>query len=140
GSARATGWGLAGVGLVAVALYPFLDGTGLQNLGAVVALNGILALSMVVLTGWAGQVSVGQYGFAAIGAVVGGALTARAHVPFWLSVPLAAALTAGIAGLVGVPALRIRGLFLAVTTFAFAVAVDDALFQRRYFGWLLPGD
>ena len=140
GSVRATRWGLAGVGLVAVALYPFLVGTGLQNLGAVVALNGILALSLVVLTGWAGQVSLGQYGFAAIGAVVGGALTARAHVPFWVAVPMAAAVTAVVAGLVGVPALRIKGLFLAVTTFAFAVAIDDVLFQRRYFGWLLPGD
>ena len=126
------------VGLLAVGIFPFLASTGQTNLGGVIALNAIVALSLVVLTGWAGQVSLGQFAFVAVGAVVAGALTSKVGLTFWLAVPLAAAFTAAFAVVVGLPALRIRGLFLAVTTFAFAVAVRSMLFEPRYFKWLLP--
>ena len=78
--------------------------------------------------------------FAAVGAVVGGALTATLGLPFWFAVPLAAAVTGAFAVLVGIPALRIPGLFLLPVTFAFAVAVQATLFEERYFGWLLPDE
>ncbi len=128
---------LVGAGLVVAVAYPFAVGTGATNLGAVIAVDAIVVVSLVVLTGWAGQVSLGQFGFAAVGAVIGGALTSTLGVPFWLAVPLAAVLVAGFAALVGLPALRIRGLFLLVVTFAFAVAVEAVLFDERYFGWVL---
>jgi branched-chain amino acid transport system permease protein len=95
-------------------------------------------LSLVVLTGWAGQVSLGQFGFVAIGAVVGGALTARLSVPFWVALPAGALFTAAFAVLLGLTSLRIRGFYLAVTTLAFAAAVDSMLFSQKYFSWLLP--
>ncbi|MDQ1374498.1 MAG: branched-chain amino acid transport system permease protein livM, partial [Actinomycetota bacterium] len=137
-SVRITRLAFIVVGLLFVVAYPFMVSTRLVNLGGVIALGTIVILSLVVLTGWAGQVSLGQYAFAAIGAVVGGALSARAGLSFWLAVPLATVITGGIALLVGLPALRIKGLFLAVTTFAMAFAVQAALFQPRYFGWILP--
>jgi len=133
-------WGIAVFLIGGLVLFPFVVSTGLTNLGGVIALDAIAALSLVVLTGWAGQVSLGQYGLIGIGSVVGGSLIARAGVPFWLAIPLTAALTSVFAVVVGIPALRIKGLFLAVTTFGFAVAVHDVLFSSRYFGWLLPGD
>jgi branched-chain amino acid transport system permease protein len=126
------------LGLLAVGIYPFVTSTGQTNLGGVIALNAIVALSLVVLTGWAGQVSLGQYGLVAVGAITAGALSARAGVPFWVAVPVATVFTAAFAALVGLPALRLQGLFLAVTTFAFSVAAASILFSRRYFGWLLP--
>jgi len=137
-SVRLTRRVLVVVGLLAVGIFPFLASTGQTNLGGVIALNAIVALSLVVLTGWAGQVSLGQFAFVAVGAVVAGALTSKVGLTFWLAVPLAAAFTAAFAVVVGLPALRIRGLFLAVTTFAFAVAVRSMLFEPRYFKWLLP--
>jgi branched-chain amino acid transport system permease protein len=137
-SLRTAKYALAAVGLIAVGVFPFLVSTGPMNLAGVVALSTILALSLVVLTGWAGQVSLGQWGFASIGAIVSGALTAKVGIPFWFAVPLATAVSAGFAVLVGIPALRIKGLFLAVTTFVFAYAANGVLFNRRYFGWLLP--
>jgi ABC-type branched-subunit amino acid transport system permease subunit len=125
-------------GLLFIAIYPFVTSTGQTNLGGIIALNAIVALSLVVLTGWAGQVSLGQFAFVAVGAVMAGAFTARVGMTFWLAVPLATVLTGAFAVVVGLPALRIRGLFLAVTTFAFAVAVRSLLFEPRYFKWLLP--
>jgi branched-chain amino acid transport system permease protein len=135
---RLTRTAFIALGLLGAGLFPFLTSTGATNLGGVIALNTIVALSLVVLTGWAGQVSLGQFAFAAIGAVVGGSLTTRAGVPFWIAVPIASAVTAGFAALVGLPALRIKGLFLGVSTFAFAIAVHSILFNKRYFGWMLP--
>jgi len=140
GSIRAAKIGLWLVGIVAVLVYPFVVSTGPIVLGGVIAVTGILALSVVVLTGWAGQVSLGQWGFAAIGAVAAGALTSRVGVPFWFAVPMASALTAVFAVLVGLPALRIRGLFLLVSTFSFAVAVNSIVLNDRYFGAIIPKD
>ena len=128
---------IAAVVVVALAV-PFVASTGVTTLGENIFLGGIVAVSLVVLTGWAGQVSLGQYGLVSIGVAVGGALTARAGVPFWIAVPLTAAITGGLSLIVGLPALRIRGLFLGVITFAFSIAVTDVVFDRKYFGWLLP--
>ena len=142
--ASVTGLRIARYAIYAVAaglviLLPFVLTTGRTNLLSVVLVNAIAVLSLVVLTGWAGQVSLGQYAFVAIGAVVGGSLTSRVGIPFWFAVPVAAAITGALAVIVGIPALRIRGLFLLVSTFAFALAVQALLFDERYFGWLLPG-
>ena len=139
-SVRLARLALMGLGLLVVGIYPFVSSTRNTALGADIALYTIVALSLVVLTGWAGQVSLGQFAFTAIGAVVGGALTSRAHVMFWLAVPLATVVTGAVAVAVGLPALRIKGLFLAVTTLAFAFAVQSVLFRDRYFKWLLPRD
>src|SRR3546814_19996596 len=84
-----------------------------------VLVYGMLGLSIVVLTGWAGQVSLGQIAFFAIGAAVGGKVTLA-----WNADLTVALLLGGIAGslaavVVGLPALRFRGLSLAVPTFAF---------------------
>src|SRR5205085_11230314 len=109
-SVGSTRRGLVVVGLVFVVVYPFVTSTGQTNLGGIIALNAIVALSLVVLTGWAGQVSLGQFAFVAVGAVVAGALTSKVGLTFWLAVPLATAFTAAFAVIVGLPALRIRGL------------------------------
>jgi branched-chain amino acid transport system permease protein len=121
-------------------VFPWTVESGLTNRASLAAIFAIALLSLVVLTGWAGQVSLGQFAFVAIGAVVGAALTSKASVPFWVALPIAAVICAAIAIAVGLPALRIRGLFLGVVTLAFASAVSLVLFDERYFGWLQPED
>lgn len=135
---RITRWVLISIGVLSVVVYPFLVSTRNVSLGSVIALNAVAVVSLVVLTGWAGQVSLAQFAFVAIGAVVGGSITANTPIPFWFAVPIAAAITGLVAVLVGLPALRIPGLFLLVATFGFAIVVQQILFDDRYFGWLLP--
>ncbi|MGH2758204.1 MAG: ABC transporter permease, partial [Actinomycetota bacterium] len=118
--------------------FPWTVEPGLMNRAALAAIFAIVLLSLVVLTGWAGQVSLGQFGLVAIGAMAGGALTSRADISFWLALPIGAIVCAFVALVVGLPALRIRGLFLAVVTLAFSSAVSLLLFDERYFGWLEP--
>jgi branched-chain amino acid transport system permease protein len=137
-SVRAMRWGSVVLALVFVTLWPFIVSPRLVSLGAVIAIQSVIGVSLVVLTGWTGQVSLGQVAFAAIGATVGGALTTTAGVPFWFAVPIATAVSAGVAALIGIPALRIKGLFLGALTLAFAFAVRALLFDEHYFGWLLP--
>ena len=137
---RIARWGLALVVLAFVIAWPFLFSTAFTSLGGVILLHAIVALSIVVLTGWAGQVSLGQFGLAAVGGVVAAGLTGRADLPFWAAVPIATVVAGVIAVVVGLPALRIKGLFLAAVTFAFSIAVSATLFKPRYFGWLLPDE
>lgn len=140
GGVRLTRIALPVVFGLAVFVFPFVATTGLTATGALVAITGIVALSLVVLTGWAGQVSLGQWAFVGIGAVVGGALIMKVNLPLPVAMVLTPVVTAAVAVIVGLPALRIKGLFLAVTTFAFAIAVQTVLFNDKYFGWLLPSD
>lgn len=130
------------VGLpAAVALgAPYLLGTGRTAFATQAVIAGIVAVSLVVLSGWAGQISLGQFAFAGAGAAVAGGLATRYGLDFFLT--LAAALVAGavVAVLIGLPALRVPGLFLAVVTLAFAASVQYAGLSRDRFGWLLPPD
>ncbi len=135
---RNTRYALMAVGVVFVIVYPLVVPTRFQFLGSTILLQAIVGVSLVVLTGWAGQISLGQFGFAAVGAAVASSLTARHGLPFWIAVPVATTVSGAFAILIGLPALRIKGLFLAVVTMAFTITVDVTLFDKQYFGWLLP--
>jgi branched-chain amino acid transport system permease protein len=96
----------------------------------------IVGCSIVVLTGWAGQVSLGQMSFAAVGAVTGAVAMIDWHWDLSLAL-LAAGLAGGmVAYLVGIPTLRLDGVFVAVTTLAFGLAVSGYLLDRAEFSWI----
>ncbi|HEV3352272.1 MAG TPA: ATP-binding cassette domain-containing protein [Acidimicrobiales bacterium] len=136
-------WGRAGliatVGAAAV-LVPFLLSSGRVILLTFIALYAIIAVSLVVLTGWAGQISLGQFAFVGLGAAVTASLLVSAGADFLLAMLAAALVGAATAILVGIPALRIQGLFLAVATLAFAVPVSTFLLNSRYFPTLNPSE
>ena len=104
---------------VAAALLPLVLDTGRTYLLSQICIYAVIALSLTVLTGWAGQVSLGQFGLVACGALMAAHL--GSSVPLVLLMPFAGAVTAVIAVLVGLPALRVRGLYLAVSTLAFSL-------------------
>ena len=133
---RAVGLGLVVVGGALVAMVPVWFGTVTVLRFAALYLFTITVLSLVVLTGWAGQISLGQVALASCGSAVAAWMTIN-----WSADLLVVTLVAGIVGaaisvLVGLPALRIRGLYLAVTTLAFAVAVSSYVLNTRFFDWL----
>lgn len=131
-------WVLAVIALLVVLVFPLAARPGQIHTGSFILIVGIVLLSLVVLTGWASQVSLGQFGLVGIAAVVAAGLTQKVGISFWLAVPLVAVFSGGLAILLGIPALRIRGLYLAVVSLSFALAVQTTLFNRDYFGWLLP--
>ena len=104
-----------------------------RNLKAsAVLIYALLGLSIVVLTGWSGQVSLGQIGFFALGAAIGAKATVDWDLDILLALLVAGVLGAVAAVLVGLPALRLRGLYLAVTTFAFSLAITSFFLNRRF--------
>src|SRR3954462_13841586 len=76
----------------------------------------IVGAGLTLLMGFAGQVSLGQGGFFAIGAYTAGLLTAKAHVNPWLALLVAPAVAMAVGYVVGLPLLRLRGHHLAVAT------------------------
>ena len=94
----------------------------------------LLALSLVVLTGWSGQVSLMPGTFAGVGACLAWVLSARFGYPMPLVLPLAALATIPVCAIVGVVALRLRPLYVAVATIALAGLFEDTLFRQDWFG------
>jgi branched-chain amino acid transport system permease protein len=99
---------------------------------------GIVAISLVILTGWGGNVSLGQFGIVGMGAMGAGNLMMRWNLDLFVSLAFAAFIGAVVAVLIGLPALRIRGLYLAVTTLAFAVALDSYFLNPVNFPGFVP--
>lgn len=133
-------WALGAIiGLVVLVLPTLLGAEDSLKVSAVI-IFALVGVSIVVLTGWAGQVSLGQMSFAAVGAVVAAKATSE-----WGWDLLLALLAAGIAGglvalLVGLPALRLRGLYLAVTTLGFSLAAWSYLLNPQFFDWIPDAD
>ncbi len=128
--------------LIALAVPLVITAPSRHLLYATIGCFAICGLSLIVLTGWAGQLSLGQMAFAGIGALTAAALTRGldldlgivdlelAGIPFVLSILIAGLVTAALAAIIGVGALRVRGLLLAVSTFAFAVAAQQYLYRQ----------
>ena len=112
----------AGVALVVAAAAPLFVTEGRAFLYGRIELYAVIALSLTILTGWAGQLSLGHFGLVAVGSLVAAHL--GESVPLVLLVPLGGLVTAVVAVIVGLPALRIKGLYLAVSTLAFAVLME----------------
>jgi branched-chain amino acid transport system permease protein len=100
---------------------------------ATVLLVSVVAVSATVLTGWAGQMSIGQWALAGVGGVFGAKLVVSAELPFWVAFVLAALVGGLVALLIGLPALRLEGTALAVVTLGFAVASAGWLFEQDWF-------
>jgi branched-chain amino acid transport system permease protein len=126
-------WGRRGsrVAIFAIILtMPLYLSSANTNLVAVIMLYAMVGVSLVILTGWSGNISLGQWAIVGVGALVGQRLAAAAAPPdFFIVLLLSGLIGAAVSLLIGLPALRIRGLFLGVTTLAFAVASEKWIFQ-----------
>jgi ABC-type branched-subunit amino acid transport system permease subunit len=125
--------GRTGVGLtlLIVALLPLFIGVGHSFLMSQICIFGVIALSLTVLTGWSGQVSLGQFGFVAVGADI--AAHIGSGLPLIVLLPVAGAATAVVSVIVGLTALRIRGLYLAVSTLGFALFMQESVLATPCF-------
>jgi branched-chain amino acid transport system permease protein len=122
--------------LLAVLLLglPWVLSPGQTNLAAIAPIYAIIGLSLLVLTGWGGQISLGQFAFAA----VGGFVIATWHVPTMIGLLGASLAGAALAVAVGVPALRLQGNYLMISTLALSVSVSTIVVSPRYLGKHLP--
>ncbi len=133
-------YGLIAIRVAIVAFLltlPLWTGPAQQELVSLTFIYAIVAISLVILTGWAGHISLGQWALVGFGAAGTAILYGRHHWDFFASLIFGILLSSAVALIIGLPALRIRGPFLAVTTLAFAVTASTYLLVQHYFPWFI---
>lgn len=125
--------GTATAGAATVLVSPLLLGESAVFFLATVLLVSVVAVSSTILTGWAGQMSIGQWALAGVGGVFGAKLVVEFGVPYWVAFIIAMAAGGVVAFILGLPALRLEGTALAVVTLGFAVASASWLFDQSWF-------
>jgi branched-chain amino acid transport system permease protein len=128
-SARRSLLGAAALVAVVAAVAPFVAGLTIATISQGIDL-GIVGLSLVLLTGYAGQVSLCQLTFLGIGAFTMGKIAGGGS---WWGLVAAVAVSAGVGAVVALPALRLRGLYLALATLAFGEAAYFGFFSNPSF-------
>lgn len=105
-------------GAVLLLAFPLVASPFLLDLASQVFLAAVGALALALLTGYAGQISLGHAGLIAAGAFTAGILFKEFAAPFWVTLPAAGLMGAALGVVFGLPSLRLRGLYLAVSTLA----------------------
>jgi branched-chain amino acid transport system permease protein len=120
--------------LVLATAFPILPFVPLSVVGSanLAAAYALVAVSLVVLTGYVGQISLGHAAFVGVGGYATGWAASALKLPFPVSAPVAAAAGALAALIVGAVALRVRGLYLAVATLIFSWMADQYLFRQEW--------
>ncbi|MEX2393880.1 MAG: ABC transporter permease [Actinomycetota bacterium] len=127
-------WGLLGAFILT---FPVWATPGREQLVSLIFIYSMVAISLVVLTGWVGQISLGQWALVGFGAGASGVLLNRHEVDLFVALLGGMAAAAFVALIIGIPALRISGPFLAVTTLAFAVTSRFFFLEDRYLPWFI---
>jgi branched-chain amino acid transport system permease protein len=110
--------------LAGLALLPFVAGEYLLYLANLVGVLAIGALGLNILTGYTGQISLGHAAFMGVGAYAAALASTRFGAPFWIAVPAGGFVACAAGAVVGVPSLRIKGLYLAIATLAAQVIFE----------------
>lgn len=137
---RAGVWGLRALIAAFTLTFPLWAATGQEEVTSLIYIYAIVAVSLVILTGWAGHISLGQFALVGFGAAATAVLYGRHGWDFFAAMLVGIALSALVALVIGLPALRIRGPFLAVTTLAFAVTAGSYFLEDRFFPWFIEGN
>jgi branched-chain amino acid transport system permease protein len=124
-------WILAALVLVALCVLPFLVKNYRVFQFNLVLIYAIAVLGLNILTGFNGQISLGHGAFYAVGAYVAAMLMERLGLPYWATLPIAGLVCFGLGFLMGFPALRLGGHYLALATFAFGLAVPQLLKYKK---------
>jgi branched-chain amino acid transport system permease protein len=126
---------ILGVGALLACVLPFAVSNYLLFQCTLIVANAIALLGLNLLTGYNGQISLGHGAFYAIGAYTTAILMDKLNVPYWLTIPLAGAVCYAAGYGFGKPALRLQGLYLALSTFALGVSLPQILRYKHFEEW-----
>jgi len=120
-------------GIVLVALSPLVLDSYYLNLMIQIGYYGIAALGLNILVGFTGQISLGHSAFFGFGAFASAYLNNVVGIPVWLAIPLAGVWTTAVGMIFGIPAARIKGLYLAIATLASQFILEDFFARADWF-------
>jgi len=121
--------------LMAACVLPFFVSNYSVFQFSMVLSYAIALVGLNILTGYSGQISLGHGAFLAIGAYTTAILMDRYDMPYWVTLPISGALCLVVGFLFGLPALRLEGHYLALATFALAVALPQLLKFKHLEEW-----
>ncbi len=131
---RRMAWIPALVALTLAVVVPLaIDTNAKYFLYSRMALIAIIVVSVTILTGWAGQLSLAQFALAGLGAMTMAGADLQLNLQFLPALSLAVAVCVVAAVIMGIPSFRVRGMYLAIVTLAFANAAYAWLFHQRIF-------
>ena len=113
--------------LVFLFFFPLFVENFYAHIASVLLINVIIAIGLNILVGYTGQVSLGHAGFLAIGAYTSVILVMKAGFPFLIALPMAGLVSALFGFVLGLPALRMEGPYLAIATLGFGIAIEQVL-------------
>lgn len=104
--------------VILILLFPLFLSNYIIGLLTLCAIASVGAIGLNILTGYTGQINIGVGAFLGVGGYTAAILTSTLGLSFWITLPLAGAMTAVVGGLFGIPSLRLKGLYLAIATIA----------------------
>ena len=131
---RLVKYALGAAALAVLCVFPLVLSASRTSLVSVIMIYAIVGISLVILTGWSGNLSLGHWALVGLGALVAQRMATQALPQDFFVIVLVSGLAGAAAAVViGLPALRIQGLFLGVTTLAFALAAGSWFFTFDIF-------
>ena len=117
-------WGVAACALLFVLVVPLACSAYLITLLNLILIAVVGALGLNILVGYTGQISIGHGAFMSVGAYTAANLVTHLGAPFWITIPAGGLMAALIGAVVGIPSLRIKGIYLAIATLAAQLIIE----------------
>src|ERR1700722_2415458 len=117
-------WAVAAVAAIFIVIVPLTFGTYPLSVLNLVLIATVGALGLNILVGYTGQISIGAGAFMSVGAYTAANLVTHLHAPFWIALPAGGVMAALVGPVVGIPSLRIKGIYLAIATLAAQLIIE----------------
>src|SRR5438046_5780873 len=117
-------WTVAALAVLFFLVLPFSVHEYYLSIVNLIAIAVVGALGLNILVGSTGQISIGHGAFMSVGAYTAANFAVRLGGPFWLALPLGGVMAALVGAVVGIPSLRIKGLYLAIATLAGQLIIE----------------
>src|SRR6266850_1295102 len=117
-------WAVAAFAGLFIVIAPLALGEYYLSILNLVLIAVVGALGLNILVGYTGQISIGHGAFMSVGAYTAANLVTHLHAPFWITIPAGGIMAALIGAVVGIPSLRIKGIYLAIATLAAQLIIE----------------
>jgi len=117
-------WTIAVIAVLFVVVAPIVLDDYYLSIINLILIACVGAIGLNILVGYTGQISIGHAAFMSVGAYTAANLAVKADLPFWITLPAGGLMAAFIGALVGIPSLRIKGLYLAIATLAGQLIIE----------------
>jgi branched-chain amino acid transport system permease protein len=117
-------WSVAALAALFILVVPLVFGAYFVTILNLILIAIVGALGLNILLGYTGQISIGQGAFMSVGAYTAANLIVRLGLPFWITIPAGGLMAALVGTIVGIPSLRIKGIYLAIATLAAQLIIE----------------